>query len=135
MCIRDSYYVATFVVKDSSGIAVSGAKINVFTDSDEENPLAELTTDSSGRAEEHFAEGTYDYSVTADGFKEDNGVLEIDGGEKEEVVTLVPANTLTISQQPSDTTAGEDVYKRQGNQRAAWFRHPSACLLYTSRCV
>ena len=100
------YYVATFTVKDSSNDPVIEAKVKVFADSSRENLLKELTTDSDGRAEEHFAEGTYYYSVNADGFKEYKDSFTISGRETSVAVEMELNYELDVAVQPAGSTAG-----------------------------
>ncbi|NLZ28781.1 MAG: hypothetical protein GX887_07440, partial [Firmicutes bacterium] len=89
----DIYYVVTFVVKDSSGDPVPEAIVEVFSDSDRENSLAELTTDNNGEAERHFAEGTYEYTVTHDEFEDYSGNFEV---VEEEITVEIEVETAAV---------------------------------------
>jgi hypothetical protein len=66
------YYDVTFtVLADSSGSPIKGATVSVGG--------SELTTDSEGKAIRKMSAGTYDYVVTADGYKEAGYKVNVTG--------------------------------------------------------
>ncbi|MFP4448277.1 MAG: carboxypeptidase regulatory-like domain-containing protein, partial [Bacteroidales bacterium] len=80
-----SEYTVTFIVEDENSEALEGATVNI-DDTD-------LTTGAGGEATIELADGTYDYTVSADGYEDTNGNIEIVDTDIEEEVTLTSTST------------------------------------------
>ena len=74
-------YTVTFNVTDESTNALEGATVKVSGE-------GEQTTNSSGVATFNLTNGTYDYTVTADGYDDANGNFTVNGVDVSEDVTL-----------------------------------------------
>ncbi|MDQ2088155.1 hypothetical protein RBH29_17150, partial [Herbivorax sp. ANBcel31] len=73
-------YTVTFTVEDTGTDAIEGAEISIDGQT--------LTTDAEGETTIDLEDGTYAYQVTADGYVEETGSVEVDGSGVSETVTM-----------------------------------------------
>ena len=71
-------YAATFTVQDNGSSPVKGATVNVNG--------AIKKTNESGKAVFNLRNGTYPYTIKANGYRTMNGEITISSGTKEETV-------------------------------------------------
>ena len=100
----EQVYDLSFEVTDQGGDPVSGAEISVDT--------ASLVTGESGKASVSLSSGEYSYSVTADGYEEEEGQIELDGAE-----TVSVSLTATETGIESSLSEGLNIYPNPADER------------------
>jgi uncharacterized protein (TIGR02145 family) len=81
--LRELNYLVTFTVTDGSN-PLEGATINIDDST--------FTTDANGNATVKLVNGSYDYTVTADGYEDVADSLKVSGAEVDEEVILIATN-------------------------------------------
>ena len=81
-----SLYSITFNVTDENSNAVEGAKVSI-------DGSSELTTNSNGKATIDTSNGSYDYTVSKDGYNDKSGSFKVAGEALTENVTLSESAT------------------------------------------
>lgn len=82
------FYTVTFTVTDTAGIAIEGADISINSDI--------LTTDANGVATIDLTDGTYPFTVTADGYLTHSGNVTVAGAAVDADVVLETDGILNI---------------------------------------
>jgi hypothetical protein len=101
--MKEKEYTLTFHVTDENSNALEGAEVTIHNSS--------LTTDSEGKTSIGLIDGTYDYTVSKDGYEDSEGSVTISGSSenvdvtmKEVVTSINPAvaQDVSIYPNPSD---------------------------------
>ncbi|MEF8812186.1 MAG: PEGA domain-containing protein, partial [Bacteroidales bacterium] len=97
-------YAVTFHVVDENSEAIEGAGVDI----DQYN----LSTDASGEVIIYLVNGTYDYTVTMNGYEDFSGSLTVAGADITEEVTLtmkVYTITFNVTDESSEAVEGATV--------------------------
>ncbi|MFP4447823.1 MAG: InlB B-repeat-containing protein [Bacteroidales bacterium] len=82
-------YTATFNVTDTNSDAIEGAEININNNT--------LVTDADGEASIDLPDGTYNYSVIADGYETIEGSTEVSGEDITESIEMTEAYSVAFN--------------------------------------
>ena len=93
-----SIFTVTFSVTDGTD-PVQGASIDINS--------TQLTTDAAGEATIDLDNGSYPYTVSADGFMNTNGEVVVNGGDVTEEVLLSEGYMVTFNLDMNDFAAGD----------------------------
>ena len=98
----DDYHDVTFSVTDETDTALEGAKVHL-------DGFDPKFTDEDGTAHFSAENGTYNYTVSKDGYAARNGSVEVDGANVTELVTLKAEHRLTVDVDDEDGNSLENV--------------------------
>jgi Leucine-rich repeat (LRR) protein len=98
-------YTVTFNVTDEGSDAIEGATVSITGEEDQ-------TTNSSGVATFDLTNGTYDYTVTADGYEDASGNFTVSGADITEDVSL----SETVSKIDIPTASSIKIYPNPASE-------------------
>jgi len=89
-------YTVTFIVEDEASNNIENATVSLDNE--------ELNTDANGEATIGLPDGTHDYTVTAEGYGNIAGLVEVDGADVTENVVMAEGWTVTFNVTDEETT-------------------------------
>jgi gliding motility-associated-like protein len=100
-------HTITIIVVDENGDPIAGATVTINGE--------DYVTDENGQVTITLPDGTYNYTVVADGYHNNGGTITVEGEDVEETVNMVPETepthtiTITVVDENGDPIAGATV--------------------------